>query len=126
MSDEIPIGPGNPTGGYGLNDLRSLPSSTGSAASLSTEQRDILYHTEHRAAGGLYCGGGKDMNALVAAGLMESAGRKSFVPDEYFRITGAGRRALRQAECSHKFIDSNHCLKCGWVPPNADFRDPPK
>ena len=29
MSDEIPIGPGNPTGGYGLNDLRSLPSSTG-------------------------------------------------------------------------------------------------
>jgi len=23
-----------------------------------------------------------------------------------------------QAKCSHKFIDSNHCLKCGWVPPN--------
>jgi len=23
-----------------------------------------------------------------------------------------------QPQCSHKFIDSNHCLKCGWVPPN--------
>jgi len=19
--------------------------------------------------------------------------------------------------CDHKFVDSNHCLKCGWVPP---------
>lgn len=62
---------------------------------LTNEQR--LYHTEHRAAGGFYCGGGKDMDALVAAGLMQSAGRKSFVPDEYFRITAAGRSALRQA-----------------------------
>jgi len=22
-----------------------------------------------------------------------------------------------QRDCSHKFIDSKHCLKCGWVPP---------
>ena len=62
---------------------------------LTREQRDILYHTEHRAAGGFYCGGGKEMDTLVAAGLMESAGRKSFVPDEYFRITSKGRAALR-------------------------------
>lgn len=61
---------------------------------LTKEQRSILHHTEHRAAGGLYCGGGKDMDVLVAAGLMQSAGRKSFVPDEYFRITAAGRNAL--------------------------------
>lgn len=20
--------------------------------------------------------------------------------------------------CDHKFVDSNHCLKCGWVPPH--------
>lgn len=65
------------------------------AHSLTREQREILYHTEHRAAGGFYCGGGKEMDALVAAGLMQSAGRKSFVPDEYFRITPAGRAALR-------------------------------
>lgn len=64
--------------------------------SISSEQLEILYHTEHRAAGGFYCGGGKDMDALVAAGLMESAGRKSFVPDEYFRITSNGRTALRK------------------------------
>jgi len=63
--------------------------------SLNREQIAILHHTEHVAAGGYYCGDSKDMAALVAAGLMESAGRKSFVPDEYFRITGAGRRALR-------------------------------
>lgn len=59
---------------------------------LNREQIGILDHTLHRAAGGLYCGDGKDMQALVAAGLMVSAGRKSFVPDEYFRITEAGRR----------------------------------
>lgn len=64
-------------------------------AEITKEQREILYHTEHRAAGGFFCGGGKDMDALVAAGLMESAGRKSFVPDEYFKITSAGRKELR-------------------------------
>ena len=21
--------------------------------------------------------------------------------------------------CKHKFIDSNHCLKCGWTPPSS-------
>jgi hypothetical protein len=21
-------------------------------------------------------------------------------------------------KCDHKFVDSKHCLKCGWVPPN--------
>lgn len=62
---------------------------------ITSEQREILHHTEHRAAGGFYCGGGKDMDALVAAGLMESAGRKSFVPDEYFKITSKGRAVLR-------------------------------
>lgn len=67
-------------------------------ASLTSEQIAILHHTEHRAAGGAYCGGGSDMDALVSAGLMESAGRKSFVPDEYFRITSAGRTALRNSK----------------------------
>ena len=64
----------------------------------SRRQIEILDHTVHRAAGGLYCGGGPDMDALVAAGMMESAGRKSFVPDEYFRITAKGRSALRAAK----------------------------
>jgi hypothetical protein len=81
-------------------DIQPPPDRPSSAPLSSTfvpngEQWDILYHTQYCAAGGYYCGGGKDMDALVAAGLMESAGRKSFVPDEYFRITGAGRTALR-------------------------------
>lgn len=70
------------------------PEATGSAT-LTREQRAILHHTVHRAAGGFYCGGGPDMDVLVARGLMQSAGRKSFVPDEYFRITAAGRTALQ-------------------------------
>lgn len=70
----------------------------GSAPALNREQIAILDHTEHRAARGLYCGGGKEMNALVALGMMESAGRASWCPDEYFRITGKGRSALRQAQ----------------------------
>lgn len=73
---------------------------------LNCEQLAILDHTAHRAAGGFYCGDSPDMQALVAAGLMESAGRKSFVPDEYFRMTGKGREALRSANneaqrCAH-------------------------
>ncbi len=68
----------------------------GSAPSLTREQIAILDHAEHRAPGGFYCGGGKDMDALVAAGLMAFAGRKSFVPDPYYRITGKGRAALAQ------------------------------
>lgn len=54
--------------------------------------------TEHRAARGLYCGGGKDMDALMAPVLMESAGRAAWSPDEYFRITGRGRVELREAQ----------------------------
>lgn len=70
-----------------------LTPATGSA--LNCEQREILYHTAHRAAGGYYCGGGKDMDELVSAGLMEYAGRKSFVPAPYYKITSKGRAALR-------------------------------
>ena len=72
-----------------------LKSTLAPGSALSREQLSILDHTEHRAAGGYYCGGGKDMDALVAAGLMEYAGRKSFVPDPYYKITSAGRSALR-------------------------------
>jgi hypothetical protein len=63
---------------------------------LTNDQYEILHHTEHRAAGGLYCGGGSEMDELVALGLMSEAGRKSFVPDPYYRITSAGRSALRE------------------------------
>ena len=64
---------------------------------LNKEQLAILDHTAHRAAGGLYCGDSPDMQKLVDAGLMVSAGRKSFVPDEYFRMTSKGRETLKAA-----------------------------
>lgn len=63
---------------------------------LNREHKDILEHTAHRAAGGFFGGDSPAMRELVTAGLMVSAGRKSFVPDEYFRITGKGREALRE------------------------------
>ena len=28
-------------------------------------------------------------------------------------------REAEQAACDHKFVDSNSCLKCGWMPPSA-------
>jgi hypothetical protein len=62
---------------------------------LTKEQLAILGHTAHRAAGGLYCGDSADMQSLVAAGLTQSAGRKSFVPGEYFSLTDEGREALK-------------------------------
>lgn len=57
---------------------------------MTREQFDILEHTRDRAAGHLYCGDSKAMTELVAAGLMEFAGRKSFVPDSYFTLTRKG------------------------------------
>ena len=65
---------------------------------LTPEHLSILQHTRDRAAGGFYCGDSPAMQELVAAGLMVSAGRKSFVPDEYFMLTRPGREALRAAD----------------------------
>lgn len=65
---------------------------------LSKNQVEILEHTAHRAAGGFYCGDSQDMQSLVNSGLMTFAGRKNFVPDPYFRLTEAGREALRCIE----------------------------
>lgn len=62
---------------------------------ITKNQRDILDHTAHRAAGGFYCGDSEAMQELVSLGLMVSAGKKDFVPDEYFTLTGAGRQALK-------------------------------
>ena len=65
---------------------------------MNIEQMEIMKHTSGRAAGGLYCGDSPDMQALCANGLMEPAGRTSFVPDDYFRITDKGRKALAGGE----------------------------
>ena len=59
---------------------------------MNKEQIAIMKHTDRN---NLYCGGSPDMHKLVEMGFMESAGRKSFVPDEYFRLTSKGRK-----ECS--------------------------
>lgn len=74
------------------------PNPTRASLNLSRYERDILWHTVHRAAGGYYCGGGPDMDALVEKGMMEYAGRKSFIPDPYYKITNKGREALRAAK----------------------------
>ncbi|KKL19512.1 hypothetical protein LCGC14_2464740 [marine sediment metagenome] len=64
--------------------------------SITKEQREILDHTEHNTAGNMFCGDSVDMQVLVDIGMMESIGYKGFVPDEYFRITGLGRKALKE------------------------------
>jgi hypothetical protein len=63
---------------------------------LTAEQVSILEHTANRAAGGRYCGDSPAMQGLVAAGLMESLGRTSWCPDEFFGLTPAGRQRLRE------------------------------
>lgn len=57
---------------------------------------DILRHTVTRAAGERYCGGGPEMDELVAAGLMEYIGTPSWSPDPFYTITRAGREAYRE------------------------------
>ena len=61
---------------------------------LSKEHIEIMEHTATRAAGGIYCGDSREMQDLIIAGLMESAGKYSFVPDEYFKLTSKGKRFL--------------------------------
>lgn len=58
---------------------------------LTIEHVEILKHTKRN---GLFCGGSPEMKQLCEFKLMESAGRKSFVPDEYFRITSEGEGVL--------------------------------
>ena len=62
---------------------------------LNTEEQSIMKHTLIGAANGRYCGDSEAMKHLVALGLMESVGRLSFVPDEYFRLTPAGKTQVR-------------------------------
>lgn len=64
---------------------------------MNSEQIAILDHTVSRAANGLYCGDSPDMQELVSSGFMVSAGKTSFCPDEYFRITRKGKNALRDS-----------------------------
>lgn len=60
---------------------------------LTTSQLETLRHTQRNQ---LFCGEDRNVLDCVAMGLMEFAGRKSFVPDRYFRLTDAGRQALAQ------------------------------
>jgi len=63
---------------------------------LNKEHYAIMDHANSRAAQGHYCGDSKEMQDLVSLGLMKSLGKKSFVPDEYFRITEAGKAELNK------------------------------
>ena len=63
---------------------------------MNQNQLDILDHTIHRAPQGVYCGDSPDMQELVRLGCMASAGKVAWCPDEYFRITAAGRQAWQE------------------------------
>ena len=81
---------------------------------LNSEQRGILYHTLHRAAGGRYCGGSPDMNRLVELGYMQKLGKPEWTVDYYYGITSAGKRALRAANAkrlAHADENLNHTEK---------------
>ncbi len=65
---------------------------------LNSNQIDILDHTVHRTANGLFCGNSDDMRELVELGLMVSQGKTGFCPDEYFCITVTGQKALKEVD----------------------------
>lgn len=62
---------------------------------LGFEHYQILKHTQKNK---LFCGDSEFMQELVKQGLMESAGKKPFVPDEYFRLTNIGHELLETAQ----------------------------
>lgn len=61
---------------------------------LSNEHLGILKHTI--SGNRLFCGNSKEMEELCKEGLMESVGKKSFVPEEYFTITRKGIEVLNK------------------------------
>jgi len=61
---------------------------------LNNEQKEILKHTLR--TNQPFCGDSPDMQKLCEAGLMEYLGRKSFVPDPYYQITPAGKKACNE------------------------------
>ena len=62
---------------------------------LTIEHIEILKHTEKN---GLFCGDSKEMQDLLGLKMMEYAGRKSFVPDPYFRLMNDGKTALEDLD----------------------------
>ena len=49
----------------------------------------------HAQKNGMFCGDGDEMTELCDEGMMEFLGRKSFVPEGYYKITSKGQEALR-------------------------------
>lgn len=58
---------------------------------VNLEQINIL---KHAAKTDFYCGGSPEMNDLCAKKLMKYAGKKSFVPNSYYKITFLGRELI--------------------------------
>lgn len=75
--------------------------------SMNTEQLSILNHTENVKPRKVFCGDGPDMQELVRLGYMQSLGKVSWCPDEYFAITAAGIAALKEASVSPLAVESN-------------------
>ncbi len=63
---------------------------------LTKNQLDIIDHTMHRTANGLYCGNSDDMQVLVKSGLMGAQGTTGFCPDEYFYVTPKGKKVFAE------------------------------
>lgn len=71
---------------------------------MTKEQFEILDHTANRAAGGRFCGGSDAMNELVADGLMQSIGKASWCPDEFYAMTVKGAAAYSVEKASRQKV----------------------
>lgn len=62
---------------------------------LTNEHIEILKHTRQN---GLFCGDSKEMQELCELKMMEYAGRKSFVPDPYYKLMRDGESVLNDLD----------------------------
>lgn len=62
---------------------------------LTKEHIEILKHTSKN---GIFCGDSPEMQDLCKLKMMVFVGRKSFVPDPYFRITKDGESAIEDLD----------------------------
>lgn len=62
---------------------------------ITKEHEEILKHTKKN---GLFCGDSKEMKELCGLKMMEFAGTKPFVPDNYYRLMPDGQSWLDDLE----------------------------
>lgn len=58
----------------------------------------------------------KDALVIVLRAAEQNANGHEHAAEILHAVHIMDTEVLKRARCDHKFVDSRHCLKCGWEP----------